>query len=147
MKNRYSFATILKYCCGVSPTVQSIYYTSQHHHTPKLDWLTVSANPLWTQQTLKPSSDRLEHGEARQYCSTLVRCLSMLDSIEPSHLVVKATADVILNPEGHMTPNNNTRYRPKTDSTSSFQERTRNRQHLGRMRRSGPRLVMVVPHL
>ena len=29
----------------------------------------------------------------------------MQDSIEPSHLVVKATADVILNPEGHMTSN------------------------------------------
>ena len=57
----------------------------------------------------KPSSDRLEHGEARQYCSTLVRCWSMQDSIEPSHLVVKAAADVILNPEGHITSNNNNR--------------------------------------
>ncbi len=95
----------------------------------------------------KPSSDRLEHGEARQYCSTLVRSWSMQDSIEPSHLVVKATADIILNPEGYMTSNNNNRYKPKTNSTSSIQERTRNRQHLGRKRRSGPRLVMVVPHL
>ena len=95
----------------------------------------------------KPSSDRLEHGEARQYCSTLVRSWSMQDSIEPSHLVVKATADVILNPEGYMTSNNNNRCKPKTKSTSSIQERTRNRQHLGRKRRSGPRLVMVVPHL
>ena len=43
------YPEVLMWC---PPTVQPIYHTFLHHHTPKLDWLTVSANPLWTQQTL-----------------------------------------------------------------------------------------------